>query len=122
MPHRRLARAAFWLSTAAVLALTLVPAQYLPEKGPFNFWDKAQHVLAFGVLTGLGLLAWPAQARRLQLLGALLWLGGAIELVQHLTGWRHGEWADWAADAVGIALTALTWRLFSASSSPVHPG
>jgi len=37
-------------------------------------------------------------------------LGGAIEVVQHLTGWRHGDWADWVADAVGIILMALGAR------------
>ena len=34
------ARAAFWLATVAVLVLTLLPAEHLPARGPFNFWDK----------------------------------------------------------------------------------
>jgi VanZ family protein len=98
--------ALFWLATLAVLALTLAPGHYLPDKGPFNLWDKAQHAMAFGVLTALGLVAWPARAQRFGLLAGLLMLGGAIEVAQHLTGWRHGEWADWAADAVGVAIAA----------------
>ena len=102
-----LARAAFWLATASVLVLTLMPASQLPPLGPFNFWDKAQHALAFAVLTVLGLLAWPQASLRWRLLLSLVALGGAIEVAQHLTGWRHGEWADWAADALGVALVGL---------------
>ena len=101
------ARAAFWLATVAVLVLTLRPAEHLPARGPFNFWDKAQHALAFAVLTVLAFLAWPQTALRWKLILSLVALGGAIEVAQHLTGWRHGEWADWAADAVGVALVGL---------------
>jgi len=106
------ARALFWLATLTVVVLSLMPVQYLPDKGPFNFWDKAQHALAFGALTTLGLFGWPAKAWRLRLAGALLWLGGAIEMAQYLTGWRYGEWADWAADAVGIGVIYAAWGLF----------
>ena len=53
-PAQRLVRWAFWCAVAAVLVLTLVPGHYLPQKGPFNFWDKAQHAPAFGGLTALG--------------------------------------------------------------------
>ena len=115
------ARALFWLATLAMVVLTLVPGQYLPDKGPFNFWDKAQHALAFAVITALGLLAWPEQARRLQMLGALLLLGGAIEVAQHLTGWRHGEWADWAADAVGVAIAAALGLLGQRAAGRPRP-
>jgi hypothetical protein len=106
------ARAAFWLATLAILVLTLTPGQHLP-RDPFNLWDKTHHALAFAVLAVLGLLAWPQPALRWRLSAGLVALGGAIEVAQHLTGWRHGEWADWAADAVGVALVALlawVWR------------
>ena len=102
------ARAAFWLATVAVLVFTLTPSQHLP-RDPFNFWDKAQHALAFAVPTLLGLLAWPQPSLRWKLLLSLVALGGAIEMAQHLTGWRHGEWADWAADGVGVGLGALVF-------------
>jgi VanZ family protein len=102
-------RAAFWLATLAVLVLTLIPAEQV-QRLPLNFWDKAQHALAFGVLTGLGLWAWPQRHHRLKLLAGLVLLGGGIEVAQYLTGWRHGEWADWAADVVGVALVAVVMR------------
>ena len=98
-------RAAFWLAALAVLVLMLLPAEHV-QRLPLNFWDKAQHALAFGVLTLLGLLAWPQQQDRLRLLVGLVIYGGGIELAQHLTGWRHGDWADWVADSAGVALVA----------------
>ena len=103
------ARAAFWLTTVAVLVLTLSPGPLLP-RDPFNLWDKAQHALAFAVLTMLGLLAWPQPSLRWRTLLSLVALGGFIEVAQHLSGWRHGEWSDWGADAVGVALVGLAAR------------
>jgi hypothetical protein len=97
--------AAFWLATLVVLVLMLLPAEHV-QRLPLNFWDKAQHALAFGGLTLLGLMAWPQQRDRLRLLAGLVIYGGAIEWAQHLTGWRHGDGADWAADSAGVVLVA----------------
>jgi len=103
------ARIAFWLLLAAVAVLSISPARYLPPQA-FSLWDKAQHALAFLGLGLLGLLAYPARPLRLAL--ALLAFGGAIELVQAATGWRHGEWADLLADAVGLG-AGLVLGLFT---------
>jgi hypothetical protein len=113
MKLQRWARAAFWLATMAVLVLTLSPGPLLP-RDPFNLWDKAQHALAFAVLTGLAVLGWPQPALRWRLLFSLVALGGAIEIVLHLSGWRHGKWADWAADAIGVVLVGLVVRAWQA--------
>ena len=59
-------QALFWLAIAAVLWLTLSPADRLPPV-PFNLWDKAQHALAFAALALIGLMAWPARAAHLRL-------------------------------------------------------
>ena len=104
------ARATFCLATVAVLALTLLPVEHLPPRGPFDFWDKAQHALAFAVLSGLAVLGWPEPALRWRILLCLVALGGAIEVAQHLSGWRQGDWADWGADALGVALVGLMAR------------
>jgi VanZ family protein len=101
------ARVAFWLATLAVLLLTLLPAEHLPSKGPFDFWDKAQHALAFAMLTMLALLGWPQAELRWPILLSLLTLGGVIEVSQHVSGWRHGELADWGADVFGVVLATL---------------
>jgi VanZ family protein len=110
--HR--ARLGFWALAACVVVLSLLPGHALPPLA-FSLWDKAQHALAFTALATLGLHAYPRYAPRV--LVGLLVLGGGIELAQAATGWRHGEWADGLADAVGLALGTLlamaTRRLFA---------
>lgn len=84
------ARPVFWLATLAVLLLTLLPTEHLLSKGPFDFWDKAQHALAFFMLTLLAHVGWPLAELRWRVLLRLVALGGAIEEAQHVSGWRHG--------------------------------
>ncbi len=101
-------RGLFWFSLLGVAIGSLMPVTMLPPQA-FDIWDKAQHALAFAWLAGLGLLSYPAHAPRVVV---ALWLyGGAIELAQTATGWRFGEWADLAADTVGIAFATTAWRL-----------
>lgn len=101
-------RSAFWALLLCVAVLSLMPTGYLPPQ-VFSLWDKAQHALAFTALAGLGLRAYPRHA--LPVLTGLLAFGAGIELAQAATGWRHGEWGDWLADAVGLAAgAALAWR------------
>ena len=98
----------FWALLLCVAVLSLLPTAYLPPQ-VFSLWDKAQHALAFTALATLGLLAYPRRPGRMAI--ALLAFGGAIELAQAATGWRYGEWADWLADALGLAAgSALAWR------------
>ena len=44
----RVFRGLFWGAVLAVTILALLPGEYLP--GVFDWWDKAQHALAFAVL------------------------------------------------------------------------
>ena len=82
-----------------VTVLALLPVEHL-QLPVFDWWDKAQHALAFAVLTGLALLLWPQWAGRVVL--GMLAFGAGIELAQWAVGWRFAEWADLAADAVGV--------------------
>ena len=103
-------RPGFWALLLCVAVLSLLPTDYLPPP-IFSLWDKAQHALAFTALAALGLQAYPR--RRWQVLAGLLVFGGLIELAQAATAWRHGEWADWLADAVGLVLglaLAASWQ------------
>ena len=109
----RLWMLAFWITCATVTTLALLPTAYLPPN-LFNWWDKAQHALAFAVLGGLGLGAYPRHVPRV-LIGLVL-MGGCIELVQAATGWRYGEWFDWLADIVGVVLAGLLWRFLTRRS------
>ena len=48
-------RVGWYLAMAAVTVLALMPIEHL-QLPVFDWWDKAQHALAFVVLTGWALL------------------------------------------------------------------
>jgi len=65
-------------------------------------WDKANHALAFLVLTVLTGLGWP-RLSRLWLVALMLMAGGAVELIQGLDViGRDADAMDVVADGVGI--------------------
>ena len=109
-PALWLARGMFALATAFVLYAAFAPPSDAPSLVP---WDKANHFIAFYVLTGLAAASFPRTGWIL-LAAGLLALGGAIELVQALpfVG-RDGAVGDWVADGAGIAAVlgplALAW-------------
>ena len=100
---------AFWVIFVILTYLFLVPQQYLiPEV--FDWWDKLQHSLAFGVLTILGLLAYARAGSGVFRVIILLSIYGAlIEVLQALSGWRYGEFRDWLADELGVV---IAWGVF----------
>jgi VanZ family protein len=80
-----------------------------------DLWDKAEHALAFLLLGGLGLWAYPRSALRITT--GLLVYGGLIELAQAATGWRIGDWFDWLADAIGVMAVYLGWIFWKPARS-----
>ncbi len=102
----KLPRAVFWLTVLAVLTLSLMPSSWLAQQ-VFNWWDKAQHALGFMTLALLGWWAYPGATARVWL--GLLFFGAAIEVLQHLSGWRFGDPLDWLADALGVGMIAVVW-------------
>jgi len=88
-----------------VTVLALLPIEHL-QMPVFDWWDKAQHALAFMVLTGWALLLWPYAPMRVAL--SMMAYGAGLELAQWVVGWRFAEWADLAADAVGVF---MAWSL-----------
>jgi len=107
--------------TICVVALSVFP---IPEVEPLEevpLIDKWVHFVMYG---GLALAAWLDSRRRVgrpsggrSLRGRLdlgVWvscvfypaaLGGVLELVQaYLTTYRSGDWLDFVADCVGVAL------------------
>ena len=94
---------AFWICFIATNALALSPAPYLPPLEIFNWWDKAQHAIAFGTLAVLAALAYP-EASRLRIALLLTGQGVLIELLQYYGGYRFGDWQDALADGVGVLL------------------
>ena len=105
--QKPIVQAMFGGALAVVTVLSLLPGDYLPPVA-FNVWDKAQHTLGFLVLGALGLWSYPNNILRV-VMGLLIY-GAAIELAQAATGWRFGDWQDWLANAVGVALAYGLWR------------
>lgn len=105
--HRRssIARWLLW----AFLGITFAVA-VLPSAGVAAGSDKAQHFLAFLVITLLAQAAYPALSDQrlgvfLGFYGALIELGQAVSM----TG-RRAELADWAADCLGIVIGLVVRR------------
>ena len=77
----------FAMVAVTVLALMLIEHMQLPV---FDWCDMAQHALAYGA---------------------------GIEAAQWAIGWRFVEWADLAADAVGVSVAWIVvsswWRFQS---------
>ena len=71
----------------------------------YDWWDKAQHVLAFGALMILGNLAYPRYLRTIAV--GLVSYGLVIEIAQSSTGWRQGDMLDFVANGVGVLLASL---------------
>lgn len=110
----------FWLALTAIAVLSLMPSTVVP--GPLQFWDKAQHALAFALLTVLGSLSCPRQLKVLVL--SMLVYGALIEVAQEtLTTTRFGDVIDWVADAIGVAAGAAmhTAWLYKLSPQVVPP-
>lgn len=107
---------------AALFWFGLTPLDHLP--GPdFALLDKLWHAGAFGGLAGL-------LARTLRFAGrsplaaaqqaslASAALGGVLELLQSFTAYRSADWADFAADALGVALAYGVLRGLHAAARP----
>lgn len=101
-------RLLFWALVCVTVVMSLLPVEQLPQAA--HFWDKAQHALGFAALAFMGLQV--GARRPLGTLVALAVLGMGIEGAQSLTGWRQGDWQDWLADVVGLA---LGWQALWAS-------
>lgn len=102
----RLFQIGFWLAVAVTIYLTLRPITVMT-----TISDKTQHLVTFGTLTAWAAIAYP-RARLVPLGLALSGLGGAIELLQPLTG-RSDDLLDWIADTVGVLIglgVASAWR------------
>jgi VanZ family protein len=98
----------FWACFLALNTLALSPAPYLPPAF-FDWWDKAQHAIGFGTLTVLAVLAYP-EVSKLRMGLMLVALGVLIEVLQHLGGYRFGDWQDAVADGVGVLLGLVLAR------------
>lgn len=105
-----------WRPTFAILFLTALIVAFVlalrpaPEMLPtIEHLDKAQHALAFMLISLLGFGAWPR--RPVMIVMVMLCYGAAMELAQSFTAYRQGDYQDWIADAVGVAAALGLRRL-----------
>lgn len=96
-----------WRAGLAVLVTVVALAAFTPAAlaPTLGTGDKVDHVLAFVTLAVAGMLScragtWQALAVAL----ALVAYGALIEIVQTQVPGRYGDWADLAADSLGIVL------------------
>jgi VanZ family protein len=91
------------LVCAAIILLSLMPAP--PQPLSFDGVDKAEHALAYALLSFLFCLGFlPAKAaplRVLAILFSIFLLGATIETIQPRFG-RNFDWFDMASNACGI--------------------
>ena len=106
---------AFLVCLTGVLVLSLVPST---PPALTTGWDKTNHLLGFAVLGLLGCRSYPGRTAAVLL--ALLAYGALIEVLQSLTPYRLAEWADLAADALGLAIGALLAWLSGPRRPPGH--
>lgn len=84
----------------AVWILCLIPMP--PSDNGFQYTDKLEHMAAY-VLQSFCLLILFPRLRRKIVIGLLL-QGATIEILQYFTGYRSAEWADMAANSLGVFL------------------
>lgn len=108
----RAAQVSFWGGLAFAFYEAVVPAS---QTLPLFPWDKAEHFVAFYVLTGLAVAAYPR--RSVFLIGGLLSAFGAlIEFVQAIPSLhRDADFHDWIADSIAICaalspMLLVWWR------------
>jgi len=106
--HRRYLPAFFIIGVIFVTILALMPGASIPPV--FLFWDKAQHALAYTVLSITGFFTFPQRVKLVSI--ALIAHGAVIEIMQILlTTTRFGDIFDWLADGVGILIGVIVYIL-----------
>jgi hypothetical protein len=105
----KVARFAFFAALIFTFYSAVTPPSHALQLTP---WDKATHFIAFYVLTGLAVAAFPR--RNLFVVAALLSAFGAlIEIVQGLPMVRRDrDFWDWVADTIAISSALAPMLLF----------
>jgi VanZ family protein len=98
---RTLLLAGGWLYAAAIMFLSLTPKPLDPG---FAYGDKLGHFAAYSLL--MFWFCWLYRRRATQLAYGAGWigLGVALEFAQASTGYRSFEFADMAANSLGVLL------------------
>ena len=93
-----------WLAVGWILVAAIVIGSLAPLGGRAGLAGLAQVEHFFGNARRMfWFAALHAPARRAWFALAFVALGGALELAQGATGWRHADALDLVADALGVA-------------------
>ncbi|WP_395373154.1 VanZ family protein [Marinicella sp. W31] len=103
MKHKRTIMVAIgWLLVLAIVVLSLVPVSGMMPAVPSG--DKYGHLLAYGVLMfWFGQLYNNSKHRWLYAFGFML-MGGVLEWLQGMTGFRQTELLDFLMNVLGVCL------------------
>ncbi|MEK7408923.1 MAG: VanZ family protein [Acidobacteriota bacterium] len=121
---RRLLLCIWWLDLAFVAATSLLPGRLLMRigLGPAAVNDKGVHFLAYASLAVLPVLGIARPRCALAAAASVVLLGLALEFAQRLVPGRSFEWADFAANNLGVLAGAaaglLVRRLAAAGPAP----
>jgi VanZ family protein len=95
-----------WSVVGAIIYFSLTPSP--PQ--PFNLSDKAEHYLAYLLLTAWFLQIYPRGAARLWVALISIGLGAGLEVLQGLGGVRHFDYRDMLANTLGAFTSLLAIR------------
>jgi VanZ family protein len=97
------------LSMVCVLSLTHIPQAALPRALQHSFFDKFEHLAAYGAVALFFILSLRKPVHLLPLLGVLLALaliGAVDEMTQPLVN-RQASMVDYMADLIGISAVGV---------------
>ncbi len=100
-------RVLFWTALGGSYVLSILPGDVVAPL--FHWSDKLNHAGAFLVLGFLLRMGW--RIPYVQAFAVLVAYGGFIEISQLFAVHRSAEWADLAADTVGVVLGLKLYRL-----------
>ena len=110
-----MSRARLWAPPALLAGTIFVLSSLSQVPGASYVWDKAAHLVVFGLLGWLTLRATHGEARPLApgpaaaaFFLVVLW-GVLDEIHQHFVPGRDASVRDVVADALGVALALLVW-------------
>jgi VanZ family protein len=90
-----------WLYAAAIVLLSLAPKP--PDPG-FEYGDKLGHLLSYGLLMFWFCFLYRERNTRLGYAALWIGMGVALEFAQGMTATRSFEFADMAANSLGVLL------------------
>jgi VanZ family protein len=100
----------FFLSIFVIFGFSVVPASDIPNIAALSFLtDKAIHFLIFLYLSSIGLLS-RFKLSNIYLLLAIFSFGLFIEIIHFYHPYRYFEFADLAANSLGILLASFIFQ------------